>query len=128
MAGVEMRRITLLLALLYLLHKKVGQERYVGLAFTQGRNMNWKNVEPVVQILPESSFRDQQLQVPICGGYDSDIGLNGRCAAHSLEFSFLQYPEKLDLGGWRQVSDFVEKDCSPVRKLKTPFAASLWRR
>jgi hypothetical protein len=80
-----------------------------------------EDIEPVVEILPESPFGNQLLQITIGSGYYSDIGLDCRGATHALEFPFLQDPEKLDLSRWRKVSYFIEKNGAPVGQFETPF-------
>ena len=45
-----------------------------------------------------------------------------RLAANALEFLFLQHAQQLDLGGRRNVADFIQKNCSAVGNLKPAFA------
>ncbi len=52
----------------------------------------------------------------------ADVALDGRLAADALEFLFLQHAQQLDLGGGRDVADFIKKDRSAIGNLEPPFA------
>lgn len=43
--------------------------------------------------------------------------------SHALDHLLFQHPQQLDLGGKGQVTDFVQKDVTPIRRLESAFPA-----
>ena len=81
--------------------------------------MDWKNVEPIKQILAERPICYRGFQIAVRGRDHTDVDLDRLRSSDSLEFPLLQYSEKRNLNiGW-QLTDFVEKNRSAVCQLKT---------
>src|SRR5262249_52444159 len=65
------------------------QQRDVLGPVAQRRQVNFDNVEPVIQVLAKLAFLDQGWQSAIGGGDDAHIYLDTRCAADALETALL---------------------------------------
>src|SRR5215831_15660914 len=59
--------------------------------FAQWRNMHWKDIKSVVQVHSKSPVSHLTFQIPIGGGNDADIGLNGFVPADALKLFLLEY-------------------------------------
>ena len=91
-------------------------------ALAQRRQLDRKNVEPVIKILAEFSFLRRLLQIPVGGGDHADIDFLRPRAAHGLKLPFLKHAQQLHLKLHRQLADFVEKDRAAVGEGKAAFA------
>ena len=58
-------------------------------AFTQRRDSQADDVEPVIQVLTKATLRDHLFQIAIGGGDDSHINLAGPLFTERLNFTFL---------------------------------------
>src|SRR5712692_7611884 len=67
-------------------------------SFSQCRNFNRKDVEPVKHVTTKHACSDSRLQVTIGGGNHSNISSNGSSSTDTFEFMFLQNTEERDLG------------------------------
>ena len=59
-----------------LLGEVVGERQHIGFPLSERRNEDGKDIEPVIQVLPEAAVRQGLLQVPVGGCDDSDIGVD----------------------------------------------------
>jgi hypothetical protein len=85
------------------------QKRDVLTPLPQGWNGDWKNIEAVKEIRPETALQNHLLQVLIGGGDEPNVNADGSAAANPLVFLLLQNSQELWLQLQRELSDFVEK-------------------
>jgi hypothetical protein len=83
--------------------------------FAQRRNPKTNHVQPVIQVLTESTFRNQLRKISIgCGDYASVDTDSPAGAADSFDLLVLQDLQQSGLTRQRKFADFIEKDCSRV--------------
>ena len=80
-----------------LLAKFVRQQADVVAALAQRRQLDGKNIEPVIKILAEFAFPRRLLEIPIGGGDHANIDFLRPRAAHRLKLPFLQHAQQLHL-------------------------------
>ena len=97
-----------------------GEEGDVVPALAQGRDVDVHDVEPVVEILAESSLGYLLLEVAVGGGHDAHVGLYGLLPAHALEFPVLEDAQDLYLHVLVDFAYLVQKEGALVRELETP--------
>ena len=86
--------------------------------FTQRRQRQRNDVEPVIKIGAESALFDQRLKRYVGSGDHPDIHGNGAHFAKSLHFPLLQYAQKLRLQVQRHFADFIEQQRSAICQFK----------
>src|ERR1035437_10888441 len=74
-----------------------GQHGNVLLAVAQGRNLDGKDIKPVIEVLPEPAFLRILLQVAVGGGDDPDIHRAGLLLADPLILLLLEDAQELAL-------------------------------
>ena len=74
-----------------------GQRADVLTSFAQGRHTDREHAEPVVKIPAEAASFYFVTEVPICRRDDAHVYMARLIITHTLEISFLQYPEQLAL-------------------------------
>src|SRR6516165_7469690 len=79
------------------------------------RNVNGKDIQPVIEILAEEAALDEFDQVLIGRRNQPDIDLDRALAANGIDLAFLQGAQKLDLDLQRQFADLVEKKRAAMR-------------
>ena len=94
------------------------EQRNVLGTLAQRRHINRKDVESVVEILPERIVGDTLLEVAVSGRDDSDVDVHGFRASEPFDLPLLEHAQQLDLNVERQVADLVEKDRRVVRELE----------
>ncbi|KFB70942.1 MAG: hypothetical protein AW09_003941 [Candidatus Accumulibacter phosphatis] len=87
-------------------------------ALPQGRDHQWKDVEPIEQILAKQAPRHAVGDVPIGGGNDTQIEAYRLAAPHPLDFTLLENAQQLGLQSQRHFGDFVEQQGSMLRLFK----------
>ncbi len=86
----------------------------------RGGHEDGKDIEPVVQVLPECSFSNRFFQVLVGCRNDADIHADGSAAADSFKRPFLEDPQELGLGRGIQGSNFVKEEGAAVSTFKFP--------
>src|SRR5713226_7983818 len=94
------------------------EERNIIKPRTQGRELNSKNVQPIVKIFPKNFSHNSFLEVPVGRRDDTHIDLLCRRSPYPFKFPFLENPQKFYLERFTGFSDFVKKHCSSIRQLK----------
>src|SRR5262249_37115515 len=82
------------------------------------RQLNRKDAEPVIQILPESAVRHLLGEIAIRGGHDSHGDMASPLLTDTLEPSFLNRAKQLALQLQRNFADFVEEERPAIGCLK----------
>src|SRR5207245_8304766 len=93
-------------------------QRYVLDPFTERRDMEGKDIEPVEQVLAELPLDDERLQILVGGADDPDVHLDVLVPTHPLEFPFLQDPQELHLHGRRDLADLIQEERAAVGLLE----------
>ncbi len=94
------------------------QHRNIFPAFPQRRQPDGNYIETIVQILPKFSLFHQFFQIPVGGGDNPGVHLDGPVVSHPLKFFFLNYPQHFCLHGFVQFSNLIQKNRSFMGKLK----------
>src|SRR5437016_7327285 len=100
------------------------EERDVLGPLAKGREIDRKDVQPVVQVGAEPFLFHELLERAVGCGDDPDIAAYGLRAADALELPFLQYAKELRLEVERQVADLVQEERALVRELEAPDPSS----
>src|SRR5437867_13438691 len=90
-----------------------GKLRNVFAAFRERRHFEWKDIQAVKQILPESSFLDLLAQIAVRGGNDPHIHLDDSLSTKPLDLSLLNHAQKI-LHVERQLTDCVQEDGATI--------------
>ena len=109
----------LLHAACILLREVMHKQRNVLRAFPQRRDVDGKDIQPVVKIVAELAVLDHLFQVAVGGGDQTHVHALSVCAAQPFEFPLLQSAQKLGLDFRRNVADLVEKEAATVRQFQT---------
>src|SRR5256712_13365136 len=94
------------------------QKRDVLGPLAKGREIDRKNVQPVVQVGAKLSRPDQLLERTVRRGDDPDVAPDRVRAADPLGLPLLEYAKQLRLEVQRQVTDLVEEQGAAVRELE----------
>lgn len=104
--------------------KCLQKQRNVLLTFPQRRNDKGKGIQPIEEIFPEGTGRDQLLQIPIAGGDKAHIHMDDFVAADPHHFLFLDDTQQLYLQTGAHPLDLVQQQGAVVGKFKqTQLAA-----
>src|SRR5207249_3738978 len=68
-----------------------GKQRNIFAAFGERGHFEWKDIQAVKQILPESSFLDLLAQIAVRGGNDPHIHLDDSLSTKPLDLSLLNH-------------------------------------
>ena len=90
------------------------------------RNPYRQSIQPVIQILPETSVRHLLLQLLIGCCHDPHIHMDHLAASHPHNFPLLEHPQKLHLKGGTHALHFVQKEGALVSELKESGSASFF--
>jgi len=110
---------------LELLAKKFRQHGDILAPLPEGWQTQTKNVDPVKQILPESSPVRFLLQILIGSAQQPDVDLSLGVIADTRERSVLQEMKKLALEVQIEVGDLIQKQGTKVRLLYSPGLAEI---
>lgn len=83
--------------------------------FTQGRQVNGKDIQAVVEIAAEFITPDQLTQIAVGGGDNPYVDAVRLTAAQAFEFLFLQDPKQFGLRSQRNISDFIQEERAGMR-------------
>src|SRR5580658_2316273 len=85
--------------------------------------MDWKNIKSVEEILTERTGIDCRLQVAIRRGQHAYVDGERLAAPDAFKLSLLQHTKQGDLHLHGEVANLIEKNCSPVGRLKASDAS-----
>ncbi len=92
---------------------------YVLDPLTQRRNLDRKDRQTVIEVLPEPAVLDRFLEIDVRRGDDADIGLDDLFAADPCKLSVLQNAKQIDLRRQRHLADFIEEKRAAARFFET---------
>ena len=103
------------------LRREVGrEERHVGAALPQRRDVHRDHVEAVEQVFAELALLDLRLEVLVRRGEDADVHRDRVRAADPLDLPRLEHAQQLDLQVRPHRADFVEEQRPAVGQLEAP--------
>src|SRR5580698_3205760 len=94
-------------------------------ALAQRGEMDGEDGQPVVQVRAELLLYDSRLEIPVTGGDDAHIGVDGLAAPYAFEGLRLQQTQYLRLQRDGHVSDLVQQDRPSVTLLETADATAV---
>src|SRR5574342_323945 len=94
------------------------EERDVVGAFSQWRQANRKDAQPVVEVGTKTSGLDGLLEISIGPGDQSDIDPDGLVPADPFELTFLENSEQLGLELRQKITDLIQEESPAVRELE----------
>src|SRR5262249_28441272 len=103
------------------LNKVRGKLWNVFAAFGERGHFEWKDIQAVEQILPESSLLDLRAQIAVRGGNDPHIHLNDNLSTEPLDLSLLNHAQKIRLHSERKLTDFVQEDRAAIPLFEQSF-------
>src|ERR1035441_10263563 len=109
-------------ALRVFLDEIASEHRDVLTAVPQGRNIHWKDGQPVIQVRAELVLLDHPLQVAIGGGDNPHVHTSGPAAAYPLKLLLLKNPEQLGLQVQRHVADLIQEQRAAVGCFEPAYA------
>ena len=92
------------------------------LPFPQRRHQDRHRIEPIIEILAETSRLDRLLQIRIRRRYHAHVGLLHLGRTDADELAGLQHTQQPHLGRMRQLGHLVQKDRPAVRLLEITLA------
>src|SRR5213594_466079 len=101
--------------------KMRGKLRDISAAFGERGHFEWKNIQAVKQIFPESSFLDLITQIAVRGGNDPHINLNYSLSAEPLDLSLLNDAQQIRLHVERKLTDFIQEDRAAIPFFEQSF-------
>src|SRR5437867_9062892 len=98
-----------------------GKQRNIFAAFGERGHFEWKDIQAVKQILPESSFLDLLAQIAVRGGNDPHIYLDDSLSTKPLDLSLLNHAQKIRLHVERKLTNFVQEDGATIPLFEQSF-------
>jgi hypothetical protein len=86
-------------------------------ALTQGRQLNWKNRETIIQILAKQVLLDAALQIGVCRRYHPNVHLQVVIAADSLHFALFEKAQHFALQRQRHITNLVKEQRPHMRRM-----------
>src|SRR5215472_4017365 len=96
------------------------EQRNILPTLAQRREMNGKNIQPIVKVLAEFVRVHHFRKIPIRGSDQANIDLPGTSAPQTLEFLFLKDSQQLGLQAQGKIAHLVQEEGSLVRQFKAP--------
>src|SRR2546430_13614500 len=90
--------------------------------FSQGWNVNRKNIQPVKQVFAKFSLLNHLLEFAIGGSDQACIGSQSTRASQPFELPFLEHAQQLGLKLERDVADLIQKYRSAIGQFKAANA------
>ena len=104
------------------LEEKSRQDRHILGALPQGRAVDRKHAQAVVQVCPELAGLGLGKQVLVGGGDHAHVHFPRLVFAHALERPFLQHAQQLALQVVGDLADFIQKERATVGQLEASAA------
>ena len=111
-------------AIRVLLDEVLDEPRDVVGPLSQRRHSQSDDVDPVEEILTKSAGCHERDEIPVGRSNEPHIHLVRSFAAHGSELPVLQNAQQLRLHGERHLTDFVEKQRSPIGDVEQPGTRS----
>ncbi len=123
-AGVETRELTAVVAAMAA-QEEIGEARHVLPPLAQRRQVDLDGVEPVEQVLAETTFGDLAVEVGVGGGHDAHVHPSSVRRTQAFELAGFEHPQELRLLRRQDVGDFVEEEGAAVRGFEAAHAVPL---
>ena len=107
-----------------LLNEPLREQRDILAAIAKRRYVEPMNVEPEEKIFPKPAGLDRGVQIAIGRRDDAGIDGDGAAAAKPGHGPLLEHSEELGLNRNRQLTDFVEEQRAPLRRLEGALSLS----
>jgi hypothetical protein len=91
------------------LEQVLDQQRQIAEPRAQRRDLQWKDVQTIIQIGAKRAREDLRLQIAVSGRHDPHVAVDGMVAADAFEAAFLQHAQQLYLHLQGHVADLVEE-------------------
>src|SRR3984885_5552100 len=102
-----------------LLYKMLHQQRNILRTFPQGRNVDRKHIQAIIEIAAKLLVQDHSFQVTMGRGHNAHICFLCPRATQPLKFPLLQDTEKLWLQLERDIADFIQEQRALMCYLKS---------
>src|SRR5260370_33640673 len=76
-------------------------------ALSQGRNVKWENVQPVVEVAAKLLLPDHLFQGAVSGGHNPNVNFPRYRTAQTPELPLLQNTQKFRLEATRDTPNFI---------------------
>jgi hypothetical protein len=86
------------------------------------RQLDARDGEPVVEVLPEPPLLDLHLEITSGGRHDAGVDAEPSLSPHALHFAALERPEELWLQRRVEVADLVDQERPAVSLLEHAFS------
>src|SRR6185369_9069813 len=116
---VDHRKISRKVSAVYF-QEKLDQSRYILTPLPQGRDMDRKDIQPVIEIFPEGSALNRFFKITVCGGDNPDIDFDALCSADASYRTVFKNSQKFCLHGRLHLPHFVKEDGTLVCSLEKP--------
>ena len=93
-------------------NKMMDKQRNIIFTLFKAGQSNGNYIQTIIEILAKLSTGDTIFQIPVGGGNNADIQINGTGAADPEYLSFLENVQKLYLHGQRHLTDFIKQNCT----------------
>lgn len=100
--------------LIELIEEMVRQQLYILRTFTQRRQLQWKHLQAVKQIIAQLAARHRFLGNPVGGGNDPYIDFDFPIRAYPHKFVGFEHTQQFDLKFERHFSNFIKKQGAAV--------------
>ena len=101
--------------------KMADQEWNIVTTFAEGWEVNGNNIEPIVEVFPESAVLDSFFERFVARRDNADVYVNRDVVAHSADFAFLENAQESALEHRGHGPDFIQKNRAAVGLLKKAF-------
>src|SRR6516225_5150412 len=104
------------------MQERTSQIGHIFLSLPERWYDDWKNIQPIVEILAEFLALHGLLQITVCGSQDPNVDFDRAVASYSLELPFLQDAKKFGLQFQRNLTNFIQQNRPVVREFEASFA------
>src|SRR5580692_490432 len=101
-----------------LLYKMLHQQRNILRTLPQGRNVDRKHIQAIVEIAAKLLLQYHSFQVTMCCGHNAHVNFLRPRASQAFEFTLLQGAKELWLQLERDIADFIQEQRALMGYLK----------
>ena len=86
----------------------IGEQVDIARSFAQRRHMHVDDVEAEQEVFPEGAATHLLIEIPVRGGKQADIDLDGMASADAVDLALLEHAQQFRLQPWVHFADLVE--------------------